>query len=520
MKKILSVFIIVIIIVMGYLFFGYKPSEKKEKSILMLENQYVFDNDGIVKNNGIYYLKKDLFEKYFYDLNIKNLHAYIHIKDKNLDTNEMIYEIPMAILKDSFYMPISGYEKLLNIKLIESEKRIRLCKIDRKWQEGIVIKASFLRPKKSFFSFQIGYLKEKSKVEVISNEDKWCKVLTDNGEIGYISSNSVKYEIINGRLLNEEERNYEEKNFSDFVGAWTKSGYDISNVYLKQSKISFISLIGFGISNDSDNILNQIDIEQVENSKKLGYKTYGTVDNGYKAEDTHNWIRDSKRVKEYIYQLMKYTELYDLNGLIIDFENIKYEDKHYLTYFLDSLYKESKKEGKELFMCIPINSDNENWSLVYDRNKLEKVVDSFILMGYEIRPDRDLKNTLEWIEAGINKLLEDVSNEKIILGLPLYTEFFGEGLEVGDEDRIKAYSWKNSYTRKDINETWKFDDKYMQFKSTFLFNSITYNGWVQEKEVLKKQMRLKDKYGLKGLVFWRLGYENDEFWEIVDKKNR
>ncbi|MCK9907282.1 glycosyl hydrolase family 18 protein, partial [Frankia sp. Cpl3] len=79
---------------------------------------------------------------------------------------------------------------------------------------------------------------------------------------------------------------------------------------------------------------------------------------------------------------------------------------------------------------VTIKSSSDRWSRFYDRAALAKVVDYMMVMTYDeywaSSPVAGSVASLPWVEKGLQGVLEEVPNEKLILGVPFYTRLWKE----------------------------------------------------------------------------------------------
>ena len=120
---------------------------------------------------------------------------------------------------------------------------------------------------------------------------------------------------------------------------------------------------------------------------------------------------------------------------------------------------------------------------------------------------------LPWTEEGIIATLEEVPNEKLVLGMPFYSRLWKEGTN-GLE--TKAYSmssiaeliaqWGEQPTLDEVS-----GQNYVEHEQ----DGELYKVWIEDYESIHKRIALMEKYKLAGYAAWRLGYETDDIWDIL-----
>ena len=119
----------------------------------------------------------------------------------------------------------------------------------------------------------------------------------------------------------------------------------------------------------------------------------------------------------------------DLDGINIDIENVREEDGPLVTQFVREATPYFHQAGLIVSMDITFMTTG-NWSAFYEREKLAESVDYLIVMAYDEHwGSSEIAGSVAsfpWVEANLQKLLEVVPNDKLILGVPLYTRLWEE----------------------------------------------------------------------------------------------
>ena len=98
-------------------------------------------------------------------------------------------------------------------------------------------------------------------------------------------------------------------------------------------------------------------------------------------------MHDSKMQEKLISRIDAISEVYDLGGYNIDFENMKQEDKNLYTDFIKKLSGAMHEQGKMVAVDVTVyNEWSPTWSLCYDRENLAKAADYLVIMGYDETP--------------------------------------------------------------------------------------------------------------------------------------
>ena len=168
-----------------------------------------------------------------------------------------------------------------------------------------------------------------------------------------------------------------------------------------------------------------------------------------------------------IEKIVKACVEYDLDGINIDFENMKQEDKDMYSRFIIELTPRLNEIGKVVSVDVTAPDGGETWSMCFDRNVIGDVADYIIFMAYDEYGVSSTKAGTtagyDWIELNLVKFLqtEEIDEEKLILGIPFYTRIWTEDKN-GNLIKSSTVNMNNidnvipSNTMKRMNkDTWK-----------------------------------------------------------------
>ncbi|RKD32957.1 glycosyl hydrolase family 18 protein [Thermohalobacter berrensis] len=533
--------------ILGILFFKsvdphnvIKAFSPGEVNIVIEDKPIKIDAHPIITGEKIY-IPVEILKEYIYEnikLDEKNDRLYVNIEKPyfRLETEELDKRIKDGIklnfltrkFNNIHYLNIKGLEKVFGISLhyAKASKILTIDKVEDERKVGTIKEKTYLRPRKSSFSFWMDKLSVGSKVMVFDNEGKWVKVRTDKGYIGYILNRKVDVQRISDgtdKKLNSVREDVEFKNKINLV--WDHV-YKYSSDLSKEEKIEGLNVISptwFSVVEPNGYIENKGDIEYVKDAHEKGYMVWGLIDNSFNKDLTHKILKDKEAQENVINQILVYSSIYDLDGINIDFENVYYEDKDRLTKFVDKLTKELKKQNLIVSMDMTVPSSSLNWSKFYDREKLGKIVDYCMVMTYDEHwassPKSGSVASIGWVERGIQKTLKYIPKEKLVMGVPFYTREWEEvKLRNGRvkvrskalsmekvEERIKEYNLKPVW----LEETGQYYIEYTK-------EGKKYRIWIEDERSIKLKSLLIHKYNLAGVASWRKGFEKENVWQVLN----
>ena len=241
-------------------------------------------------------------------------------------------------------------------------------------------------------------------------------------------------------------------------------------------------------------------------------------------ETTSEIMRDYKLRQSLINQIVEYVKEYDLDGVNIDFEYMKQEDRDLFSRFMIELSPRIKELGKVVSIDVTAPDGSPDWSLCFDRKVLSDVSDYMMFMAYDQHGvSSDEEGTVagyDWVEANVKKLLDEekaeyVSNEKLVLGIPFYTRLWKE-----EDGKITSSVVTMKNVEKSIPEgvTKEWDDTLKQNYIEYQKDGATYKMWIEDEQSIKEKLDLIDKYNLAGASYWVKDYEQSNIWNVINEK--
>ena len=236
--------------------------------------------------------------------------------------------------------------------------------------------------------------------------------------------------------------------------------------------------------------------------------------------DTTSKIMNSyEKRKALIESIINVCVKYKLDGINIDFENMRKDDKDLYSRFIIELEPRMKELGLVLSVDVTAPDGSDTWSLCFDRHVIGDVADYIIFMAYDEYGESSTKAGTtagyDWVELGIKKFLEteEVAPEKLILAVPLYTRLW-------TEDSSGKVTKKSVVSMKDIDDTIpsnvekKWDDKLKQYYVEYKDGNNVKKMWIEDIKSLKEKVSLISNYKLGGIASWEKGMETDEVWDV------
>lgn len=543
--KIIKIIVLIVVIILMALLVWFKApdyyvKEVKGKTNLVINNNNVtskMKDDVYIDNKGVIYLSindvRNYFDKYInYDENSNRLittsdtKTATLIKDKkNIDINGSTVSIASTVIeKDGkIYIPFSELaQNVYNVEIEhkESTDRVVIDSLDRELKKADSKKNVKVKYKAKKFSKTLAKVKQGEKIVVISQDEKWSKIRTENGIVGYVKNKTIANLTYVRENMEETKQINGKVNlvwdyYSEYAKAPNRSEENIEGVNVLSP--SFFYLEKGSDGKISENV-KQEGKDYIEWAHNNGFKVWPIVSNNSYLTTTEGILNDYTKRRKLEDEIIRVTEEYNIDGINLDFENMNQEDKDMYSRFVIELAPRLKDLGKTLTVDVTAPDGSETWSLCFDRDVLANVSDYIVFMAYDQYGTGGNKEGTtagyNWVENNVNKFIgqEAVAKEKIILGIPLYTRLWKED---GGKITSKVVNIKDveSTLPSDIQKKW--DEELKQNYVEYTDGSATYKMWIEDEKSITEKIGLAKKYDLAGIAFWEKDREYDGFWQFV-----
>ena len=543
-KKIKKILIIIIaIILIGTIAYNISNNiiVDKNKSInLVINNKNVTSNlkkEIIIENDNIYISKQDLgnfFDKYIYEdtennnivTTYNNKIASISLEKNKININGSTKNTyAHAENKEgTIYVPITELEDVygIEIKYLPDSKVLTIDSTSKEQKKGIITKNVSVKSSTKFISKTIDKVKKGSYVIVVSEDKGYTKIRTENGKVGYVKTNKVANTVVVREEMQETKQIEGKVNmvwdyYSEVASAPDRTGVTMDGVNVVSP--AFFHLNTSGELTENVGTQGQAYIDWAHSN---GYKVWPMVQNAGNGmlNVTSNIMNDYNKRQKLINQIVNYCVKYKLDGINIDFENMKKEDKDMYSRFIIELAPRLKDMGIVVSVDVTAPDESETWSLCFDRNVIGDVADYIIFMAYDQYGTSSNKSGTtagyDWVNLSLNKFLktEEIESNKIILAIPLYTRLWTEDSS-GKVVKQSTVSMKNidSILPGGVNKQW--DDNLKQYYVEYQDGQYTKKMWIEDEKSLKEKINLINSNNLGGVASWEKGMETDNFWTFL-----
>ena len=548
-KRIIKTFLtIVIIIVLGIIALianNFIILDKNKNTNLVINNKNVTSNlkKNIIIENGTIYLSEpdiaNFFDKHIYE--DKKINKVITTYEKKIATigfeeneieingsNKNIYA--HAIKKDNVtYLPISEMADIYNVEIanIDNTKVVTMDSLDREQKRAIVNSSVSVKSTTNFIAKTVDRIKKGDCVIVVSSDKGWTKIRTANGKLGYIKSKKIENEFTVRENMEEEKQisgkiNLTWDYYSQYVTAPDRSGTKIDGVNVVSPAFFYL-----GKDGELKENIGQSGKAYIEWAHNNGYKIWPMVQNAEAASAslsiTSEIMNSYEKRQKLIESIVNKCVEYKLDGINIDFENMKQEDKDMFSRFIIELTPRLKEIGMVTSVDVTAPDGGETWSLCFDRNVIGDVADYIVFMAYDeygISSSKPGTNAgYDWVKLSLNKFLqtEEIKADKIILAIPFYTRVWTTNSN-GQVTGKNTVAMKNldSIIPNGVEKKW--DDNLKQYYVEYTDGENKKQIWIEDIKSLKAKISLVNENKLAGIGSWQKDMESDEVWNMIKEE--
>ncbi|MBM7571678.1 glycosyl hydrolase family 18 protein [Aquibacillus albus] len=381
-------------------------------------------------------------------------------------------------------------------------------------------------------SLTAAYVKELSfedQVTIEEDNGTWYKIRSADGISGYIAKDAIKLSgitTINTKTKPDEQTFYSSNLSWPIHVTWDAiySAEDTPKTVQELKGVQVLSPTWFHLNEGSGELRNYGSKDYVKDAHEKGYVVWGLFSNDFDKDLTKEALATYENRQTMIRQLLHYSQIYDLDGINLDFENVYEEDGVLLTQFVRELTPLAHEAGLVISLDTTFISNSPTWSKFYDREALAETVDYMMVMAYDEHwgssPVAGSVASLPWVEENLEHYLEEVPHDKVLLGVPFYTRLWEEvhqedgAVEVSSKalSMEQAINWMNERGLEPQLDP-ETKQHYVEYKDPN--EPIVYKMWLENEHSLKQRVELVHKYDLAGIASWSKYFANESAWTTL-----
>ncbi len=236
------------------------------------------------------------------------------------------------------------------------------------------------------------------------------------------------------------------------------------------------------------------------------------------GKQAYNVLSSYKKRKNLEYNILYIIRKEGYQGVNIDIEGLPPAGRTAYTAFLQELKQLFDPYGYTLTVSVPAKTYDDpynSWSGAYDYREIGKAADLVCIMTYDehwFGGQPGPVASLPWVQRVLDYAIAAIPRQKILMGVPAYGyDWSAAG--------TKTIWWRNAGAL-----AARYGGAYWDNYSCcpyFVYydkNGQRHEVWYENKYSLKIKLDLAKNYGVAGIAVWRLGFEDESFWQTLKEK--
>lgn len=357
----------------------------------------------------------------------------------------------------------------------------------------------------------------------LENLDNWCKVMTADGYTGYIQTEDISEpEAIEARTAKKDS--YERITRDHKINlVWhqstsTESNDAMAEMTAEMTGVNVISPTWFSVTDETGTISSLASADYVKLAHDAGREVWGLIDNFNEAFDETTDLAYASVRSRIIEQLLAEAASCGMDGINVDFENLKEAGIPHYLQFLRELTSAAHAQNLVVSVDTPVP---QAYTMYYQRGEQARFVDYMIVMAYDEHfagsEEAGSVSSLPFVQQAVEEMTRVMPADQVICGIPFYTrvwtEKFGQSAitsEVLGMDGAKNYAKENQMT-----ETW--DASLGQNVATVETSDARYTIWMEDEQSMEEKLKVIQSADLAGVAEWKLGFECADVWSLISK---
>ena len=210
-----------------------------------------------------------------------------------------------------------------------------------------------------------------------------------------------------------------------------------------------------------------------------------------------------------VMQIMDFLGQHNLQGTVIDFEEIPQAAHPLVMRFLGELQSVARPKGLIIGMTAPI--DDDNWPFV----DYARYVDDTLLMAYDEHSQIDPPGSVagqDWFEKNLDARMRVLAPDHTIVCIGSYGRDWMDGQwsqDMSFEDAVAA--------AREAGAPISFDEASNNPHFSYMEDQTRHDLWFLDGVTAYNEIHMADGYRPHGYALWRLGYEDETIWSVMGR---
>ncbi len=411
----------------------------------------------------------------------------------------------------------------LHAEVFESPARVVITRGSETVTEATVKKDSRIRCQGGIKSPILCDVKEGEVLTVLEELDKWSRVMTSDGYIGYIRNKRLS------GIQSVQRETYYQAEYSSIsldgrlTLVWQQINYpemndELEDVLKDISGVNVISPTWYFLNDNDGGIDSFADASYVETAHDAGLEVWALISNFSENVSTATLLA-SRAARQQVqnYLLEQALEL-GFDGINIDFEYITQDAGLDFVQFMREMSILCRKNGIILSVDLPVPLDYTEY---YNRKELGTVCDYVIMMGYDehyVGSEAGSVASMRFEETGIEDMLKEVPKEKLISAIPFYSRVWTTKEEKDGSTTVTSEIVSMSEAEQllaDLGVSAVYDeDTGQSYASWTDEDGALKEIWLEDADSVAERLALAGSYELGGIAVWCLGFETADIWSV------
>lgn len=353
----------------------------------------------------------------------------------------------------------------------------------------------------------------------------FIKVMTQDGIYGYVQRKFLGESYYSALQSTYAEPEYTHITLEEKVRlGWQQVTVEKANDNLEQlvanaAEMNVISPTWYRLTDTEGGISSLADASYVERAHAMGLQVWALIDNFDQNVSTYELLSSSSARAALIDNMMAEVKEYGFDGWNIDFETLTSQTGPHYIQFLKELSVRCRQEG------IILSVDNyvpAPYNEFYNLATQGKVVDYVIIMAYDEHYSGSAEAgsvaSIGFLKEAVNDTLAKMSRERIVMAIPFYTRLWAEqevdGTTKLSSEALTMNGAKDVLERNKVTASW--DAATGQNYAEYTVEDITYKIWLEDVDSLHERLKVIAGANVAGIACWRLGFETEEIWPVIE----
>lgn len=362
------------------------------------------------------------------------------------------------------------------------------------------------------------------KVIILEEMESWSKVKTGDSIIGYVENKRLENTAAESPI---PVTDYVEPEYTSITRdhkinlGWHVIGGPAGNDTLSEAVantkgLNVISPTWFKLNDSEGGFVSFASQDYVDKAHGMGLEVWALVENIEYADsiDMYALLSSTTKRARLIDSLVSTALDYNIDGINVDFEQISTDCGEHYIEFIRELSIPCRANG------IVLSVDNyvpTGYTDHYDRGEQGVVADYVIIMGYDEHysgsDQAGSVASINFVEEGIERTVEQVPAHKVINAVPFYTRIWEtKGAELGSQ-AVGMAAAEEYVSAHNIALEW--DEETCQNYGEYTEGGSLFQVWLEDERSIEVKLNIMEKYQIGGVAGWRLGFEKPEIWDVI-----